>query len=113
MFGKPRLSFSRSSSSNFDNQVVQRVIEEREFNSLEENDQQVILAKAEGSNPVTPPTRGSGPTNFPTPLSGGRPSRTVSGVNPYRTLPKLVDQGLGTGANQAGAGDGGGELNFC
>jgi len=67
LFGKPRLSFSRSSSPNFDNQVVQeRVIEEREFNSLEENDRQVILAKAEGSNPVTPPTRGSGPTNFPT-----------------------------------------------
>ena len=51
VFGKPRLSCSRSSSSNFDNQVVQeRVIEEREFNSLEENDQQVILAKAESSD---------------------------------------------------------------
>ena len=35
VFGKPRLSCSRSSSSNFDNKVVQeRVIEEREFNSL-------------------------------------------------------------------------------
>lgn len=35
LFGKPRLSFSRSSSSNLENQVVQeRVIEEREFNSL-------------------------------------------------------------------------------
>jgi hypothetical protein len=35
LFGKPRLSFSRSSSSNFDNKVVQeRVLEEREFNSL-------------------------------------------------------------------------------
>lgn len=38
---------------------------------------------------------------------GGRPSRPVSGVNPYRTAPELVDQGLGAGANPSGAGGGG------
>ena len=64
LFGKPRLSFSRSSSPNFDNQEVhERVISNREFNSLEENDRQVILAKAEG-NPVTPPTIGPRPVIF-------------------------------------------------
>jgi len=92
LFGKPRLSFSRSSSPNFDDQGVhERVISNREFNSLEENDRQVILAKA-GDNPVTPPTIGSAPSNFPvTPPSSGRPSRPVSVVNPSRTTPKVVD----------------------
>ena len=63
----------------------------------------MIFAKAEGGNPVT---RGSGPSNFPTPPSGGRPNRPVSGVNPYRVPPKAVNQGqgLGAGANPAGAG---------
>jgi hypothetical protein len=103
LFGKPRLSFSRSSSPNFDNQAVQeRVIEEREFNLLEENDRQIILAKAEG-NPITPPTN-RGPSHLPTPPSGGQPSRPVTGVNPYRVPPKVVNQGLGAGANPAGAG---------
>ena len=81
-----------------------------EFHLLDQDDQQVILAKAEG-NPVTPPTRGSSPTNFPTATpprpSGGRPSRPVSGVNPHRTPPRVVDQGLGGAANPAGAGGGG------
>jgi len=112
LFGKPRLSFSRSSSPNFCNQEVhERVIDDREFNSFEENDRQVILAKAEGS-PVTPPIRGSGPSNFPTPPSGGRPSRSVPGLNPYRVAPKVVDQGFGAGANPAGAGGGGGAAEF-
>jgi hypothetical protein len=110
LFAKPRLSFSRSSSPNFDNQVVQeRVIEEREFNLLEENDRQIILAKAE-RNPITPPIN-RGPNSFPTPPSGGRPSqpsRPATGTNPYiyRTLPKVVDQGLGGAPNPAGAGGG-------
>ena len=43
------MSFYRSSSPNFDNLVVQeRIIDDREFNSLEEDDQQVILAKNDG-----------------------------------------------------------------
>ena len=87
---------------------IERVISNREFNSLGENDRQVLLVKAEG-NPVTPPTRGSGPSNFPV---GGRPSRPVSGMNPYRIPPKVVDQGLGAGANPAGPGGGGGNAEF-
>ena len=76
-----------------------------EFNSLEKNNGKVIPAKAEVSNPLTPPTTRSGPSNFPTPSSGGTPSRPVSGLNPYRTAPRVIDTGLGgAGANPAGAG---------
>ena len=100
------MSPSQSPSSNFDNQEVhQRLIDDREFKVIEDNDQQVILTKAEG-NPVTPPTN-RGPSSFPTPPSGGRPSRSVY-VPKYRIAPKLVDQGLGAAANPAGAGDGDG-----
>lgn len=102
VFGKPRFSTYRSSSSNFDNQTVhERVIDDREFNSSEKNNQQVILAKAEGS----------APSNFPVaPPSGARPSRPATGtkpyVNPYRVPPRVDNQGpgLGAGANPAGAG---------
>jgi hypothetical protein len=92
------------------NQVVhERVIGDREFNSLEDNDRHVILAKTGDSAPSGPTSTGRGqPSNFPTPPSAGRPSRSVSGVNPYRTAPKVVDQGLGAAANPAGAGNGGG-----
>ncbi len=46
LFGKPRFSTYRSSSSNFDNQAVhERVIYDREFNSSEKNDRQVILVR--------------------------------------------------------------------
>ena len=108
LFGKSRLSSSQSPSSNFDNQTIQeRVINDRDV--IEDNDQQVILAKAEG-NPVTPPTN-RGPSNFPTPPSGSRPSRPVY-LPKYRTAPKVVDQGLGAGANPAGAGGGGGNAKF-
>ena len=69
----------------------------------------MILAKTDG-NPVTPPTN-RGPSNFPTPPSGGRPNRPVY-VPQYRTAPKVVDQGLGAGANPAGAGGGGGPAEF-
>jgi hypothetical protein len=101
------LSFSQSSSPNFSNQEVsERLLDEREFYSLEENDRQVILAKAEG-NPITPPTN-RGPSNFPTPPSGGRPVY----VPEYRIAPKIVDPGLGAGANPAGAGYGGENPEF-
>ena len=108
LFGKARLSSSQPSSPNFGNQEVhERVIDEREFNLLEDNDQQVIFVKGEG-NPITPPTN-RGPSSFPTPPSGGRPSQPATGTNPYiyRTLPKVVDQGLA-----AGAGNGGGNAEF-
>lgn len=93
LFGKARLSSSQPSSPNFGNQEVhERVIDDRELNLLEDNDQQVIFVKGEG-NPITPPTN-SGPSSFPTPPSGGRPSqpsRPATGTNPYiyRTLPKV------------------------
>lgn len=110
LFGRLRLSSSQSPSSNFDNQTIQeRVINDRDVNLFEENDQQVILAKAE-SNPVTPPTN-RGPSNFPTPPFGGRPSRPVY-VPKYRTAPKVVDPGLGAAANPAGAGGEGGNAEF-
>ena len=114
LFGKARLSSSQSSSPNFDNKVVQeRIIDDQEFCSLEENDQQVILAKTGDSAPSVPTSTGRGqPSKFPTPPSGGRPSRNVPGVNPYRVAPKIVDQGLGAGANPAGAGNGGGAPEF-
>ena len=112
VFGKPRLSCSRSSSSNFDNQVVQeRVIEERDFNSL---DPQVILAKAEGKGSNTP----GGVHGFPTAPVFKRPKRPVrpsSGYTPKigpRIPPRVVDQGLGGAANPAGAGGGDGNAQF-
>jgi len=109
LFGKTRLSYSKSSSPNFDNKVVQeRIIDDQEFYALEENDQQVCLAKAEGngSNPsggvhgFSPNPKRPRPV---TPPSGGRPNRPVYVPN-YRTPPIGVDQGFGAGANPAGGG---------
>jgi len=96
------------------NQVYhERLLSEQEFNSFEDNDRQVILAKTGDSAPSVPTSPGRGqPTNFPTPPSGGRPSRNVPGVNPYRVPPKVVDQGLSGAANPAGAGNGGGAAEF-
>ena len=113
LFGKARLSSSQSSSPNFDNKVVQeRIIDDQEFCSVEENDQQVILVKTGDSAPSVPTSTGRGqPSKFPTPPWGGRPSRNVPGVNPYRTAPKVVP-GVGAAANPAGAGGGGGNAKF-
>ena len=70
------------------------------------SDQKVILAKTGDSSPSVPISLGRGqPSHFPTPPS--HPSRPVRGVNPYRVAPKIVDPGLGAGANPAGAGNGG------
>ena len=113
LFGKARLSSSQPSSPNFGNQEVsERLIDDREFDLLKENDQQVIFVKGEG-NPITPPTN-RGPSSFPTPPSGGRPSQPATGTNPYiyRTLPKVVNQGLGGAPNPAGAGGGDGGAEF-
>jgi hypothetical protein len=89
------------------NQVYQeRLLLDQEFNSFEDNDQKVILVKAEG-NPITPPTN-RGPSNFPTPSWGGRPVY----VPKPRIAPKIVDPGLGAGANPAGAGGGGENPEF-
>lgn len=94
-------------------EIYQRLVEEREFNLLEDNDQQVILAKTADSGPSVPTLPGRGqPSNFPKPPAGGRPSRPVY-IPKYRTAPKLVPgPGLGAGANPAGAGGGGGTDEF-
>lgn len=109
LFGKARLSSSQSSSLNFDNKVVQeRIIDDQEFCSFKENDQQVILAKTGDSAPSVPTSTGRGqPSNFPSPPSGGRPSQPSRPVYvpKYRTAPKVVP-GLGAGGNPAGAGNG-------
>ena len=110
LFGKARLSSCQSPNSNFDNQTIhERVINDRDVNSFEDNDRQVILAKAEG-NPVTLPTN-RGPSNFPTSPSGGRPSPPVY-VPKHRTVPKVVNPWLGAGANPGGAGGSGGAAEF-
>ena len=76
LFGKARLSSFQSSSPNFDNKVVQeRIIDDQEFCSVEENDQQVILAKTGDSAQSVLTSTGRGkPSKFPTPPWGGRPS---------------------------------------
>ena len=85
----------------------------QEFDSLDENDRQVILAKAEGTGPSVP----GGVHGFPT-SSVPAPRRPVrSGYTPKicpRVPPKVVNQGqgLGAGANPAGAGGGGENPQF-
>jgi hypothetical protein len=95
------------------NQVYhERLLSEQEFNSFEDNDGQVILAKTGDSAPSVPTSPGRGqPSNFPTPPSGGRPSRPVY-VPKYRTAPKVVDPGLGAAANPAGGREWGGAAEF-
>ena len=114
LFGKTCLSSSQLSSPNFDNKVVQeKIIDDQEFCSLEDNDQQVILAKTGDSGPSVPTSPGRGyPSNFPTPPAGGRPSRPIY-IPKYRTALKVVPgPGLGAGANPASAGGGGGAAEF-
>jgi hypothetical protein len=90
---------------------IERVLSNQEFNSLPNNDRQVILSKAEGKGPNTP----GGVHGFPTSPAPRRPVR--SGYTPKigpRVPPKFVNQGqgLGAGANPAGAGGGGGNPQF-
>ena len=94
------------------NQVYQeRIMDDQEFYALEENNQQVCLAKAEGkgSNPAGGVHGFSTNPKRPRPVT--RPNRPVD-VPKYRTAPKVDDQGLGAGANPAGAGGGGGAAEF-
>ena len=66
------------------------------------------MAKAD-AYPVTSSTN-RGPSQFPTPPAGGRPSRPVY-VPKYRTAPKVVP-GVGTSANPAGASGGDVDAEF-
>jgi hypothetical protein len=77
---------------------------EEELNLLDQDNQKVILAKADGTPPapVIPPPRGVNPSKFPS--FGNKPSRPVSGVTLYRRTPKLIGQGLGGVPNPAGTG---------
>jgi len=105
LFGKARCSSSQSSSPNFGNQEVhQRVIDDREFNLLKENDQQVILAKAEGKGSNTL----GGVHGFTPAPKRRRPVRPPSDYTPKigpRIPPKVVDQGLGGAPNPGGDGN--------
>ena len=114
LFGKTRLSSAQSSSPNFNNEVVQkRVIYDQWFCSIENNHQQVILAKTGDSAPSVPapPKRGY-PSNFLTPPAGRRRSRPVY-IPKYRIPPKVLpNPGLDGGGNPAGGGAGGGPPEF-
>lgn len=94
------------------NHVYQeRLISDQEFNSFEDNEV-ILVGRDSSGSPSNVPSNigqpGQNPSNFLTPPSGGRPSRNVPGVNPYRIAPKTVDQGLGAANNPAGANNGGG-----
>ncbi len=83
---------------------IERAFSNQELDLFDDSNSRVILTKTGDSAPSVPTSTGRGqPRKFPTPPSGGRPSRNVPGVNPYRAAPKVVDQGLGAGANPAGA----------
>jgi len=105
LFGKSRLSSSQSPSPNFVNQEVhQRLNDNREFNLVEGNDQQVILAKAEGKGSNTP----GGVHGFTPAPKRPRPVRPPSGYTPKIgpwIPPKVVDQGLGGAPNPGGDGN--------
>jgi hypothetical protein len=61
----------------------------KKFNSLDKNNGEVILAKAEGnSSPF--PNGGAGPSNFPSGSKGARGNAYTPHVNPY-TLTKLLN----------------------
>jgi len=99
--------------------LVSESAEAQEFNWFENTDQQVILVGRDSSGtPSNVPSKigqqEQSPSNFPTPPSGGRPSRPATVTNPYIycTPPKVVDPGLGAGANPAGAGGGGEAAEF-
>ena len=74
LWGKTRLSSSQSSSPNFDTKVVwEKIIDDQEFCSFEDNDRQMILTKIGDSEPSVPTSSIRGhPSNFPTPLAGDR-----------------------------------------
>jgi len=96
--------------------LVSESAEAKEFNRFEGADQPVILVGRDSSGtssnlPSNIGRQGQSPSNFPTPLFGGRPSQPVY-VPQYRTAPKVADPGLGAAANPGGADGGGGAAEF-
>ena len=76
---------------------IERTLSNQELDSLDDPNSQAILVKTGDSTPSVPTSPGRAqPNNFPTGSTGGR--RTPH-VNPYRTPPRVVDQGLGAGVN--------------
>lgn len=103
LFGKSRLSSSQSLSSNFYNQTIQeRVINDRDINLFEDNDQQVILVKNNSSSPIVRPGLANGFSSKP---RVNRPAG-ASGLKPVRANPVRgfnTPRGLITGQPVTGA----------
>jgi len=92
------------------NPSIERTLSHQELDSLDDSNSQAILVKTGDSTPSVPTSPGRAqPNNFP---SGSTYGRRIPHVNPYRTLPRVVDQELGAPANPAGAGNGGGDAGF-
>ena len=123
------MSSSQSSSPNFDNKVVQeRIIDDQEFCSLEDNDQQVILVRNNSSSPTIRPGLANGFSskpriNRPAGASGLKPVR-ANPVQGFRTPRGLITGQPVTGAhrqptrleradNPAGAGGGASSDDQC
>ena len=79
LFSKIWLRKTQSSSLSFDNKGIQeRIIDDQEFCSLEDNDQQVILVKSGDSASSVLTSTGRGQlSNFLTSPAGGRSNRPV------------------------------------
>ena len=97
-FRKSGLSSSQSLSSNFDNQTIQkRVINDRDVNLFENNDQQVILVRNNSSSPIVRPGLTNGFSSHP---RVNRPAG-ASGLKPVRANPV---QGFSTRTYNGSAG---------
>lgn len=123
LFCRLRLSSSHSPSSNFDNQTIQeRVINDRDVNLFEDNDQQVILVRNNSSSHTVRPGLANGFLLKPR----GNPPSGASRLNPvkanpgqsFRTPHGLITNQPSTGAHRQktrldGAGNppGGGEAD--
>ena len=74
---------------------IERVFSNQELDSLDDPNSQVVLVKTGDSSPSVPTSPGrQQPSNFP---AGATSGPRIPHVNPYRTPPKLVNQGLGAG----------------
>ena len=97
------MSSSQSLSSNFDNQTIQkRVINDRDVNLFENNDQQVILVRNNSSSPIVRPGLTNGFSSHP---RVNRPAG-ASGLKPVRANPVQgfsTPRGLITGQPVTGA----------
>ena len=119
LFAKQRWSYAQSSSPDFDNKVVQEIIiNDQEFCSLEDNDQQVILVRHNSSAPIirtgfvkrfSPKPRVNRPAGA-TGLKPVRGFRTPRGLVTSKSATgaqrKLTRLGRGSNPSSAGGGSG-------